>query len=261
MTIAVDIGNTNIDVALFEGEKLIKMWRVFTDVRRTGDEYASVLKSFFRDDNIDAKSAAFVTLSSVVPSLTESFSQALNNLTEKNPVVVSPAHFGKIPLKIATSEMGADLVCDALEAYCRIGGACITVDFGTALTFTAVRKSGEVSGVAIAPGIGTAVSSLFKNTAQLPEVPLVAPESVLGMNTTECIQSGVILGYKGLIEYLVGRMKTEMAEKYGETDIKVVATGGLSSVLSRETNIFDIVDRYLTVCGIRRFGEFVAQNE
>ena len=253
MTIAVDIGNTNIDVALFEGEKLIKMWRVFTDVRRTGDEYASVLKSFFRDDNIDAKSAAFVTLSSVVPSLTESFSQALNNLTEKNPVVVSPAHFGKIPLKIATSEMGADLVCDALEAYCRIGGACITVDFGTAAT------EGAVLLLAV-PGSGK-TTVLVTRLGYMVYCCGVAPESVLGMNTTECIQSGVILGYKGLIEYLVGRMKTEMAEKYGETDIKVVATGGLSSVLSRETNIFDIVDRYLTVCGIRRFGEFVAQNE
>lgn len=258
MTIAIDIGNTNIDVALFEDEKLIRLWRVFTDSRRTGDEYASVLRGFFRDEGIKPATALeSVTISSVVPSLTESFIMATEMISGKKPIVVSPAHFEKLPLKIPSAEMGSDLVCDALEAFYRTKSACITVDFGTALTFTAVRSTGEIAGVSIAPGLGTAINSLFQQTAQLPQVPLEAPSSVLGLNTTHCIQSGVILGYKGLVEYIVNQIKSEMNQKYGETNIKVIATGGLSKVLAAQTTIFDSVDKFLTVSGVRRFGEFV----
>ena len=261
MTLAIDIGNTNIDVALFEGEKLARMWRIFTDVRRTGDEYASIMRSFFRSEELDAKEIVeSTTISSVVPSLTDSFVHAAKILTGKDSVTVSSAHFDALPIKIPTAEMGSDLVCDALEAFSRTRSACITVDFGTALTFTAVRSTGEIAGVAIAPGLSTAMNSLFSSTAQLPQVPLEVPKSALGLNTTHCIQSGVILGYKGLIESLITKMKEEMSEKYGEKSVKVIATGGLSSVLSSATEIFDEVDRYLTVSGVRRFGEIVAKK-
>ncbi len=262
MSLAIDIGNTNIDVALFKGETYLRQWRMFTDVRRTGDEYSSIIQSFFRDADINASECIeWASLSSVVPGLTGAFVTAVESLIGKKPVVVSPSYYANLPVKITSNEMGTDLVCDALEAWCRYKEACITVDFGTALTFTAINGKGEVSGIAIAPGLATAMKSLFSNTAQLPQVPLEVPPSVLGMNTTACIQSGVVLGYKGLVEYIVARMKKEMAEKYGDdaSKIHVVATGGLNSVLQPVTDIFEDVDKHLTLCGVRRFGE-LAQN-
>ena len=159
-------------------------------------------------------------------------------------------------------EIGTDLVCNAVEAYSRYKRACIVVDFGTALTFTAINGEGQIDGVAITPGLGTAVNALFANTAQLPSVSLATPPSSLGTNTIHSIQAGIVLGYKGLVESLIQQMKKDMANKTGvkPSDITVIATGGLNSVLKPVTSVLKEVDKQLTLKGLKRIADIVQKN-
>jgi type III pantothenate kinase len=263
MLLAIDIGNTNIVVALFVGDELIHTWRIFSDIRRTGDEYGSILRSLFRDAGVAVGTIQSSVMSSVVPALIGPFVGMIAGMTGKKPLIVEPSIFQKLPVRIpetAVHEIGGDLVCNAVEAYCRFNGACIIVDFGTALTFMAVGAQGDIRGAAIAPGIGTAIQSLSGNTAQLPPVPLVPPPSTLGTNTIHSIQAGVILGYKGLVESLVRTMSAELAEQEGiaPDTISVVATGGLNSVLQPITGIFQSIDKQLTIRGLKRIAELVS---
>ena len=153
-------------------------------------------------------------------------------------------------------------MCNAVEAFCRYKSACIVVDFGTALTFTAVGATGDLLGIAITPGLGTARNSLFEDTAQLPSIPLEAPPTSLGTNTIHSIQAGIVLGYKSLVEGLVQQMKQDIAAQTGvkESDIKVVATGGLNSVLKPLTDIFQDVDKSFTLCGLCRIATILKEK-
>lgn len=262
MLLAIDIGNTNIVIALFQGDALLSSWRIYTDCRRTGDEYGSIIQSLFRHSNISYSGISYSIISSVVPALIAPFMGMVEAVTGKKPILVSPQIFPLLPVfvpKEAVHEVGSDLVCNAVEAFCRFGQAAIVADFGTALSFTAVGNTGHIMGVAIAPGLGTAVNSLFQGTAQLPAVALEAPPSALGRNTIHSIQAGVVLGYKGLVEQLVGQMRTEVAQKCGvqEDAVTVVATGGLNSVLNPITSIFQLFDKQFTLRGLKRIADIV----
>ncbi len=265
MLLAVDIGNTNAVVALFEDEAILRSWRIFSDSRRTADEYTSILLSLFRDSKLSGAAVDSSIISSVVPSLIGPFIRTIQNITGKKPLLLNSQVFDKLEIKIpavSVHEIGTDLVCNATEAYARYRTACIAVDFGTALSFIAVGRGGNVLGVAIAPGLGTAVKSLFSNTAQLPSVPLEAPPSSLATNTVNAIQSGIVLGYSSLVEGLVSRMKKEIAalEGIAEEDIRVIATGGLNSVLKPIASVFQDYDENLTLFGLRRIGELVGSR-
>ncbi|MCR4941146.1 MAG: type III pantothenate kinase [Treponemataceae bacterium] len=262
MLLAVDIGNTNIVVALFHQEELVHEWRMFSDPNRTSDEYSSILFSLMRDAGVTLASIHSSILSSVVPLLIGPFITVLERITGKKPFIVGPAIYDKLDIKIpeqAVHEIGADIVCNAVEAYGDLKSPCITVDFGTALTLTAIGGGGEILGVSIAPGLRTAVNSLFHNTAQLPSVPLEAPPDSLGTNTIHSIQSGIVLGYKGLVEFLIDKMKTDMAGKTGisKDDIRIIATGGLNSVLKPISSVFQTVDKQLTLKGLRRIASLL----
>ena len=249
MLMVVDIGNTNIVVGLFHGDDLVNDWRLYTDIRRTDDEYSSILRSLFRDSGIAPGTIEKTVISSVVPNLNDTFVRMIRKLSGKDPFTLGPDMYYRLPVKVPESalhEIGTDLVCDAVAAYTEYRRACIVVDFGTALTFTAVGDDGEIRGVAIAPGLGTAVKALFRDTAQLPSIPLEVPPSSLGRNTTHSIQAGIVLGYQGLIESLVARMRKDMG-----TEAPVIATGGLSHVLEEVTAVFDRVDPMLTLRGLR----------
>lgn len=264
MLLAIDIGNTNIVTALFHENQLVNTWRIYSDTRRTGDEYSAILASLFRDAGVNIARIDSCVLSSVVPVLIGQFVGLLERMTGKKPVLVNPGLFPLLPVKIpesAVHEIGSDLVCNAVEAYSRYRQACIIVDFGTALTFTAVDTDGNLQGIAITPGLGTARNSLFNNTAQLPSVPLEAPPSSLGTNTIHSIQAGIVLGYKGLVESLIHTMKQELEEKTGidRDSIRVIATGGLNSVLKPITAVFQDVDKYLTLYGLNRIASLVQQ--
>ena len=265
MLLAIDIGNTNIVTALFHEGELIHTWRIFSDTRRTGDEYSAILASLFRDAGVNIAKIDSCVLSSVVPVLIGQFVGLIEGMTGKKPILVDHRIFSLLPVKIpesAVHEIGSDLVCNAVEAYERYKSACIIVDFGTALTFTAVDNTGLIQGIAITPGIGTARNSLFNNTAQLPSVPLAAPPDSLGTNTIHSIQAGIVLGYKGLVENLIKQMKSDMASKTGisEDSIKVIATGGLNSVLKPITSVFEDVDKSLTLYGLNRIAQIIKDS-
>lgn len=256
MLLAVDIGNTNIVCAVFDGDIIVHEWRVATDSKRTGDEYTSILLTLFRDAGVTVSSFDSAILSSVVPDLIGPFVTVLTHVCGKKPKVISPAIYDRLPVQVpesAVHEIGTDLLCNAVEAWTRCHGANIVVDFGTALTFTVTDSKGNIQGVAIAPGLGTAVHSLFANTAQLPAVPLEAPPSSLGTNTIHSIQAGIVLGYKGLVESLIARIKDDLCAKTGDRpeNVHVIATGGLNSVLKPITDVFAEVDKELTLCGLK----------
>ena len=264
MVLVFDIGNTNIKTAVFENDKLLYEWRVSTDLRRTGDEYFSMLRSLFNDAKIDFSMIDDVVLSSVVPALIGPFVIVSQHFSGKKPLVIGPDIYDKLPVKVPETgvhEIGTDLLCDAIEAWCKYKAPCIVADFGTALSFTAVDKGGNIAGVAIAPGIRTAFNSLFSGTAQIPAIPLEIPPTSLGKNTTVAVQAGIVLGYKGLVESLIKNMKEDMEKETGTkaSDIKVIATGGLNSMLQPITDVFDFVDKELTINGMLRISRLIKQ--
>ena len=265
MLLAVDIGNTNIVCAVFDGDTIVHEWRIATDTKRTGDEYTSILLTLFRDANVTVKNFDSSIISSVVPDLIGPFVTVLSHVCGKKPIVISPALYDKLPVHVpetAIHEIGTDLLCNAVAAWNRTHGANIVVDFGTALSFTITDSKGNIQGVAIAPGLGTAVHSLFANTAQLPSVPLEAPPSSLGTNTIHSIQAGIVLGYKGLVESLIARIKADLFAKTGDKpeNVHVIATGGLNSVLKPITDVFTEVDKELTLCGLKEVAKEVIKK-
>ncbi len=253
MLMAIDVGNTNIVGGVYEGNVLRETLRIQTVTKKTEDEYVTVFRAILAERDIDPASIDRVIVSSVVPALTGSISAMVVRLFRTEPVVLGPALYSRLPVKvIAQDEIGTDLVADAVAAYGKVGGACIVVDFGTALTFTCVSGAGEIRGVSIAPGLGTAVGALSRDTAQLPNVPLAPPPSVLGQNTVQAIQAGVVYGYTGLVEYLIGRMVRELG-----AEAKIVATGGLCRVVAPLTEVFDLVEPDLTLDGLARIARYV----
>jgi type III pantothenate kinase len=262
LLLAIDIGNTNIVVALFHEDEIVHEWRMYSDIKRTADEYSSILLSLFRDSGITQGAVDSAIVSSVVPLLIGPFVKLCERITGKKPFLVGPSIYKKLPITIPESafhEIGTDLVCNAVEAYQRYKSSVIVVDFGTALTFTAIDKKGNIQGVAITPGLGTALHSLFSNTAQLPSVPLEAPPDSLGTNTIHSIQAGIVLGYKGLVESLISQIRNDLAKKTGckAEDIRVLATGGLNSVLKPITDVLENVDKQLTLKGLKRVSKIL----
>jgi type III pantothenate kinase len=245
MLFVIDAGNTNIVGGAYENGRLIETMRIRTVQGKTEDEYAVIVRVLLEDRGLDPGRIDRVIISSVVPQLTSSIEKMARHLFNVEPVTLGPALYSKLPVKvIAVDEIGSDLVADALAAWNRFGGACLVVDFGTALTFTAVDATGRIAGVSIAPGLGTAAGSLSRNTAQLPSVPLEAPASAMGTNTIQAIQAGVVLGYTGLVEYMVKRITAELG------GAKVVATGGMCRVISGLTDVFDAIESDLTLDGL-----------
>ncbi len=256
MLLAIDIGNTNVVIAVFKGEEIVHTWRIATDTKRTGDEYKSILLTLMDDEKIASDQIDCAAVSSVVPDLTGPFITVATHFAGKKPVIVNPDIYDRLPIKLpegAAHEIGTDLVCNAVAAWNLTHSANIVIDFGTALSFTITDQNGLVRGVDIAPGLGTAVHSLSSGAAQLPTVPLVAPSSAIGTNTIHSIQAGIVLGYKGLVEYLISQIKSDLHKLTGvsEDQVRVVATGGLNSVLKPITDVFTHVDRSLTMKGLR----------
>ncbi|MCI5607795.1 MAG: type III pantothenate kinase [Treponema sp.] len=255
ITLIFDIGNTNIKAALWNGNEFFKIWRISTDVKRTGDEYFSTLLPLFKAEEIDFSEISKIILSSVVPALIGPFVIVSQRITGKKPVVINPEIYDKLPVKLPASaihEIGTDLLCDAIGAWTKYKSACIVADFGTALSFTVIDKNATVAGVAITPGIRTAFNSLFSNTAQIPAIPLEIPSTSLGKNTIVAVQSGIVLGYKGLVESMIKQLKIDLEKETGTKpeEVKVIATGGLNSMLQPITDIFDYCDKELTLEGM-----------
>lgn len=253
MILTIDIGNTNIVFGVADQTDWVKIWRIQTDWSKTADEYEVIFRSLFASSSIGCAEISRTVLSSVVPSLIRPFREMLNNLLGCSLLLVEPSIYDNLPIKIIDPyEIGTDLVADATAAFIGYGGPIMVIDFGTALTFTTISRAGEILGVAIAPGLLTALKSLTGNTAQLHDVQLVSPPSVLGKNTVHAIQSGIVLGFAGLVDSMVSRTEDELGEK-----LTVVATGGLSAILKNISSRIEIIDENLTLDGLKYIANYV----
>jgi type III pantothenate kinase len=247
----IDIGNTNVVMGLYRGQELVTHWRVATDTHRMADEYAMLTLDLFERSGQDAASVEGVIVTSVVPPLTGVFVKLSERYFHRTPLVVDAAvHTGVRILLDNPSEVGADRVVNVVAAFHRYGGPACVVDLGTGTTFDLLSAEGDYLGGAIAPGIGIAAEALFQRTAKLPRIELVRPPSAVGKNTVHAMQSGLLFGYVGLVEGLIARFRAELG-----ADMKVIATGGLASLIAAETSAIDAVDPWLTLDGLRLIWE------
>ncbi|MFK7947634.1 MAG: type III pantothenate kinase [Saprospiraceae bacterium] len=253
MQVITDIGNSDVVFGIYDNDEWKYLWRTASDRERSADDFKSFFSGMLSQNDIGVESVDSVVLSSVVPSLTPVILEMLASLFDKKIVVVNASIYSKINVKITTNEneIGTDLVANAVAGYNFAKGACIIVDFGTALTFTSINNDGYIQGVAIAPGIKTAMKALASNAAQLPEIPLELPKSVIGKDTIHAIQAGILHGYIGLVRGILNQTKSELGE------CKIVATGGLSHILKPLHSAFDLIDKSLTINGLRLIGEMI----
>jgi type III pantothenate kinase len=247
MLLAIDIGNTNITLGLYQGETLGPRWRLATSHERMPDEYGITLLQLFQHAGHAAEDVSAIALASVVPPLTSTIVQACRSYLNREPLVVDAGVKTGVRVRYEDPrQVGADRVADAAAVQKLYGGPACIVDFGTGTTFDAVSAEGDYLGGAIAPGVGIAAEALFQRAAKLPRVDLVRPPSVIGRNTVHSMQSGLLFGYVGLVEGMVARFRAELGPK-----MKVIGTGGLTEVIVRETQAIDIVAPWLTLDGLR----------
>ena len=247
MLLAIDIGNTNIAFGVFEGETLRGTWNVATDLNKTTDEYAVLLSNLLSREGLTLSDIDHVAIACVVPPLEPTFEDLSRRYLGTSPLVVGPGV--KTGVRICLDnphELGADRVANAVAGHRLYGGPLIVIDCGTATTVDAISEEGDYLGGAIAPGIGIAAEALFQRASKLPRIELIPPEHAIGRNTITAMQSGIMFGYVGLIEGLVARIRRELGGK-----ARVVATGGLSRVIAKETQVVDIVNPHLTLIGLR----------
>jgi type III pantothenate kinase len=251
MLLAIEVGNTNIKFGLFETEgaaagTLVHTWRSDTNRRQTGDDLAAQVDAMLRLNSVARSSVKRVAVSSVVPPLYRALTEMAQRYFGARPEFLSAARQTIVPVKTRhASELGADLIGGAIGGVTKYGAPLIVVQFGTATTFAAVSGRGEYLGTAIAPGIEVSVDALIGRAAKLMDVPLVKPPAAIGTDTPTALQSGVILGFVGQVEYLVAKIVGEMGEKP-----TVVATGGLADLIVPHTSVFDVKDERLVLDGL-----------
>jgi type III pantothenate kinase len=246
MLLVIDIGNSNIVWGIFEGQTLLSHWRLATDQRRTENEYGMLFLSLLERAGYNATQVACAILSSVVPALTSTFEDMVQTYFLHSPVIVTPEINSGLTLRYANpQEIGSDRIVNAAAAHDRYHSNVIIVDFGTATTFCIVTKAGEYLGGVIAPGLGISAEALFTRTAKLPKVEIIRPKSVVGTDTVSGIQSGLLFGYVGLVEGVLRRIEQELG-----FSCRVIATGGLSTIIARETESIHEVRPLLTLEGL-----------
>jgi len=247
MLFAIDIGNTNIVLGVFDQEKLVENWRVGTNTQITPDEYAMIFKDLFNFTGLEFKQITGVIISSVVPPLLPVMSAMSRKYFRIEPMIVTNETRSGISVRYDNpKEVGADRLVNAAAAYKRYGGPLIIVDFGTATTFCAVSRNGEYLGGAICPGVKISAEALFQRASKLPRVELVKPGRIIGSDTIGAMQAGIIYGYAGLVDGIVERMKKELSE-----DARVIATGGLAELIAPETKTIREIEPDLTLQGLR----------
>ena len=247
MLLAVDIGNTNITLGVYQGERLHATWRVATVHDRMPDEYGILLCQLLAHKGVAADAVTGVAVASVVPALTGVFREISRNYLAQEPLVVDAGVKTGVRIRYENPrEVGADRVVDCAAVKVKYGGPACVVDFGTATTFDAITAEGDYLGGAIAPGIGIAAEALFARASKLYRVEIAPPARAIGTNTAAALQAGIFFGYVGLVEGLVARFRSELGDA-----MKTIATGGLAETVSRETAVIQYVDPWLTLDGLR----------
>ncbi len=248
MIICLDVGNTNIKYAVFDGDNLVLSFRVATEHKKTSDEYGGQVLSILNNNGIGISDIKGGIISSVVPQLDYTLERMCRNYLKIKPLMLAPGLKTGLNLKVDNArEVGADRVVNNVAALKKYGAPLIIVDFGTATTFNVIDEKGEFIGGVIAPGIKGSLDSLVNGTAKLPRVEIERPNSVIGKNTVTNMQSGIVFGFAGLVEYIVKKIKREM--KY--ENVTTVATGGFSEIIATEIYCIDHVDKLLTLEGLK----------
>lgn len=247
MLLALDIGNTKSAIGVLDGDAWIADWRVTTHLDHLADEYYVLLKALLEDKGLSWSDLSGAVIASVVPPLTATFEELTQRTMGRAPVIVGPDVETGIEIRVDNPrEVGADRVANTAAVRKLYGGPAIVADLGTATTFDVVSKEGEYLGGAIAPGLGISADALVKRTAKLPKVELTLPDEAIGRNTVSAMQSGLVLGYLGLVKELISRLADELPEKP-----KVIATGGMAQIVAEWTQSIDIVSPRLTLEGLR----------
>ena len=256
MLLSIDIGNSMVTLGVFNEEQLVTTLRLASDSRRLDDEYGLLITNLLNLNGVTPSQIDDISLCSVVPPLTEVFEQVCRNYFGVKPLTVTAGVRTGLQITYDNPrDVGSDRIVDAVAAIQLYGPPVIVVDFGTATVFDAVSREGVYLGGAIAPGVKVAAEALFLNTSQLRRVELTAPKSAIGQNTSAALQSGLVFGYAGLVEGIVARFKDELGQ-----DAKVIGTGGLAEIISKETDIFDAINPELTLVGLRLVYEMNQQR-
>lgn len=252
MILTLDIGNTNIKTAVFQEELLVSYWRLNTNIAATSDEIGIALTSLFQHNGLSPQSIEGIIMSSVVPPINFTVEHMCRTYFGIDPMIVAPGIKTGINIKYENPrELGSDRIANAVAAYTIYGGPCIFIDFGTATTFGVVSEKAEFIGGAICPGIKLSSEALVTSAAKLPRVELLKPETAIGRTTVTNMQAGIFYGYVGQVNHIVAKMKEELKK----SQVKVIATGGLSRLIASDTNTIDVIDGLLTLKGLRMIYE------
>lgn len=248
MLFAIDVGNTNITIGLFDGVQLLKKFRMTTKIDRTSDEYGVFLGEWLSLQGMQAQDIHDVIITSVVPNIMHSLTSGIIKYFNITPIIVAPGIKTGINITIPNpKELGTDRLVDAVAAYEIYGGPVIVIDFGTATTHDLILADGTFYAGVTSPGIRLAANALWRGTAKLPEIEIKKVDTILGRDTVSSMQAGIYFGYIGQTEYIIKKMK----EASGLDNIKVVATGGLGKLISDSTDYIDVYDSELTLHGLR----------
>lgn len=248
MLLVIDIGNSNIVMGTYVNKDLMKHWRVSTDRQKTGDEYGMLINDLFRYQGIEISDITDIIISSVVPPLVVPFMKMCERYFDIKPLLVGPGMKTGIVLHYENPRaIGADRIVNVVGAFDQYGGPAIVIDIGTATTFDVINETGDFMGGVIAPGIMASSEALINSTAKLPGVELVPPKNIICHNTIHGMQAGIIFGYVGQIDEIVRRIKAE----YGDDQMKVIATGGMATMIYKESSTIDKIDHFLTLNGLR----------
>jgi type III pantothenate kinase len=241
-----DVGNTNIVLGVYNQDELIHHWRIETNRNKTEDEYGMMIKDLFDHVNLTFSEIDGIIISSVVPPIMFSLERMCEKYFHVKPLVVGPGMKTGLNIKYENPrEVGADRIVNAIAAIQEYGSPLIIVDFGTATTYCYINEQKQYMGGAIAPGIGISTEALYSRAAKLPRIEIVRPDDVIGKNTVSAMQAGILFGYVGQVEGIVQRMKAQSKEVP-----TVIATGGLASLIAKESNVIDVVDPFLTLKGL-----------
>jgi type III pantothenate kinase len=251
MLLAIDIGNTNVVLGLYDGKTLKDSWRAATDPRRTADEYAVMIYDFLARRGYGIEQLTDCVISSVVPALTPVFRELANRYWEIDPLVAGiQVELGLRVLTDSPGEVGADRIVNSVAAKAIYGAPAIVIDFGTATTWDVVSKEGDYVGGAIAPGVGISAEALAARAARLHRIDLTFPPTAIGRSTDVAMRAGILFGYVGMVEGLTRRIQDELGG-----GARVIATGGLAAIIASQTKIIEIVDEHLTLEGLRLIWE------
>lgn len=247
MLVVIDVGNTNITIGIYHGDKLIGNYRLTTKMKRTSDEYGFMMMNFLNASKVQPEDIKDVIVSSVVPKIMHSFQNGIRKYMHKEPIIIGPGIRTGISVKAENPKaVGADRIVDAAGAYYEYGGPCLVVDYGTATTFDYVDANGNFEYGVITLGIETGAQAMWTQAAKLPEIEIKKPASILAKTTTTSMQAGLVYGYIGQSEYIIKEFKKALG-----VDMKVIATGGLGKIIYKNTDEIDIYDRNLTFKGLK----------